>query len=134
MDKKGFTLVELLGVIAILGLIAIIVSTNGFGLLNKTKDTINKVEEDNLMEAARVFLVEVDKGICGDTAFCNKNYINKTVKVPIWYFIVNGYFKDDANHCDTNKYLNLKIEQDDDGNTTGYKVEKYDEEDIICKN
>ena len=208
MNKKGFTLVELLGVIVVLGLIIVLVATNGFGLLNKTKSAINKVEEDNLMEAARVFLVDVDNGLCEDLrqSDCDiiKNYISgKSVeimlqeyedgfrygdvnqdgkidakditlvaqyvsgtvildetqkiladvnedgnvtdfdicerdsyttakKISVKYLIDNEYFKDSGNHCDVSKELKLKIEKDADGNTIAYRVEKADEEDVIC--
>ena len=38
MNKKGFTLVEIIMVMAALGVIIVIFSTNGFGAFNKTKE------------------------------------------------------------------------------------------------
>ena len=49
-----------MGVIAVMAVLIVVVATNGFGVFNKAKSGINKIEEDNLLEAARVFLVDVE--------------------------------------------------------------------------
>ena len=67
MNKKGFTLVELMGVIAVMAILIVVVATNGFGAFNKAKSGIDKLEEDNLLEAARVFLVDVDNNLLKST-------------------------------------------------------------------
>lgn len=143
MDKKGFTLVELLGVIVILGLLVVVVATSGFGLFNKAKDSINKIEEDNLLETARVFLVDVDREIVDfsdietdcpsatdtDARVCSPS--DNKYLCNVAFLIENRYFKDDAKHCDKSKILELTIEKEN-GNTVGYKAEKQNADDIIC--
>ena len=150
MKRNGFTLVELLAVIAILGLIIIIVATKGFGAFNKTKNSINEIEENNLLEAAKNFLVEVDNGLYDE----NFNYLSSypgiyTISsytdsdgydVPVSYIV--EYYMNGAtnNHCKGENeagdsyYLTLKIEQDGYGNTIGYYAKKTNENDVICSN
>lgn len=59
MNKKGFTLVELLAVIVILGLVMTIVGTKGFGAFDNTKKAITKQNESAIKEAANVIMTEV---------------------------------------------------------------------------
>lgn len=59
MNKKGFTLVELLAVIVILGLVITIVGTKGFGAFDNTKKAITKQNESAIKEAANVLMTEV---------------------------------------------------------------------------
>ena len=59
MNKKGFTLVELLAVIVILGLVMTIVGTKGFGAFDNTKKAITKQNESAIKEAANVLMTEV---------------------------------------------------------------------------
>lgn len=157
MNKKGFTLIELLGVIVILALLVITVSTNGFGLLNKTKGAINKIKEENIMEAARVFLVDVENGTCINDesyqGYCDiENYIRfrdiegnwdrhtSWMTIQIKYLIDNGYIQGNLDGCDENLetlYLDVWIEKENEdinSKTLEYHVEKQYEEDIICKN
>ena len=132
--KKGFTLVELLVVIVLLGLVIVITATSGFGAFNKTKKGIDKIEEDNLLEAARTFLVDVDNGLCDETSpYCNITlYINTESTVPVSY-IKENYMSSNADHCDGSKELTLKIIKDGNGNTTDYIAKKANDE-AICTN
>ena len=50
MNKKGFTLVEILATISILSLIMIIVATKGFGVFDSTKGKINNLNKENLIK------------------------------------------------------------------------------------
>lgn len=59
MNKKGFTLVELLGVIVILGIIITIVATNGFGAFDNAKTKINEENLNTIKEAANLLMTEV---------------------------------------------------------------------------
>ena len=45
LDKKGFSLVELIGVIALLGLIIVIATTSGLGAFNNAKDRLKEEDE-----------------------------------------------------------------------------------------
>jgi len=131
MNKNGFTLVELLAVIVLLGLILVITMTNGFGLFNKAKGGINQIEEDNLIEAAKVFLVDVDNDFFDDyTETCQRNefYTNIGCKVEVSYIIEN-YMDKVPQSCDDGKDLTLKIIKDTTTGIVDYVVEK---DEVIC--
>lgn len=64
MNKKGFTLVEILAVIVILSLIITITATKGFGAFDNTKNKITEQNKKAIEEAAKVFLTDVDN--CDD--------------------------------------------------------------------
>lgn len=60
--KKGFTLVELLAVITILGIIALLVSTSVIGTLNKTKSSLSTTQITTIEKAAEKWsIVNADK-------------------------------------------------------------------------
>lgn len=60
--KKGFTLVELLAVITILGIIALFVSTSVVGTLNKTKSSLSNTQITTIEKAAEKWsIVNADK-------------------------------------------------------------------------
>ena len=64
MNKKGFTLVEILAVIVILSLIITITATKGFGAFDNTKNKITEQNKKAIEEAAKLFLTDVDN--CDD--------------------------------------------------------------------
>lgn len=109
MKRNGFTLVELLAVISILGLLIVIVATRGFGAFNKAKESINEIEENNLLEAARTFLVDVDNDLVTNyPSGCSKENFISGCNVQVKYIIEN-YMDKTPQSCDDSKYLNLKI-------------------------
>ena len=65
LDKKGFSLVELIGVIALLGLIIVIATTSGLGAFNNAKDRLKEEDEKTIVEAAKVLMTEIL--YCDDT-------------------------------------------------------------------
>ena len=77
MNKKGFTLVELLAVIVILGLVITIVGTKGFGAFDNTKKAITRQNINAIKESAKVYLTDViycDDDI--DTDFVNETKLS----------------------------------------------------------
>ena len=60
MNKKGFTLVELLAVIVILGLLMTIAGTKGFGAFDNTKKAIDEEQTKNITEAVKILISEVN--------------------------------------------------------------------------
>ena len=58
MNSKGFTLVELLAVIVILGLVMTIVVPNVASILNTSKDKLNDSQEEIIESAARQWGIE----------------------------------------------------------------------------
>lgn len=157
MNKEGFTLVELLAVIVLLGLVLVITMTNGFGIFNKAKGGINQIEENNLIEAAKVFLVDVENefvttgfdnnkirvvcedGSCFYISIDSNNVITKKncidtfcgTEVDIKYLKDNMYFNDSKDKCDNNAKFNIRLE----GNLeyTDYIVKK-EGTDAFCPN
>lgn len=59
MNKKGFTLVEILGVIVLLSIIVIIATTSGFSAFNNTKNKLKSEDEKTIIEACKVLMTEV---------------------------------------------------------------------------
>lgn len=140
MKKNGFTLVELMGVIAVMAVLIVVVATNGFGVFNKAKSGIDKLEEDNLLESARVFLVDVDNGLCPTsmtdaecTAKRNDCVDTDGCTIDVQFLEDNTYFNDKGNRCDGTQFLNLKIEEVND-NINDYVAEKQSDTQVICKN
>lgn len=64
MNKKGFTLVELLAVVVVLGLIITITATKGFGAFDKVKGKINEENIKAIEESAKALMIEVQE--CDD--------------------------------------------------------------------
>jgi len=64
MNKKGFTLVEIIAVIVVLSLVIIIAATNGFGLFDKAKDRIKTQNLKTIEEGAKLFLLDIEN--CDD--------------------------------------------------------------------
>ena len=58
MNKKGFTLVEILAVIVILSLVVTITATKGFGTFGNAKNKITKENERIIKESVNVLLEE----------------------------------------------------------------------------
>lgn len=76
MNKKGFTLVELLAVIVILGLVITIVGTKGFGAFDNTKKAITRQNINAIKESAKVYLTDVI--YCDDDI--DTDFVNETKK------------------------------------------------------
>ncbi len=64
MNKKGFTLVELLAVIVVLGLVITITATKGFGAFNNTKKAITEQNKKAIKESINLLEVELEN--CDD--------------------------------------------------------------------
>lgn len=64
MNKKGFTLVEILAVIVVLSLVITITATKGFGAFDNTKKAITEQNKKAIEEGAKVLLTEIEN--CDD--------------------------------------------------------------------
>lgn len=58
INKKGFTLVELLAVIVILGLLLGIAALSYTAFVNNTRDRVYKTYEDTMKSAAEMYLID----------------------------------------------------------------------------
>ena len=146
MNKKGFTLVEILAVIVLLGLIMTIVGTKGFGAFDNTKKKINEQNIKAIEEAGRIYMVEVEEcdddidnveelaNIAGFTYDPDNNTSGNSIvhnckdlidKFKTTNSISVTKLKDYISNIDveddiySNSYINLSFEYDDEGNITG---------------
>lgn len=139
MNKKsGFTLVELLAVISILGVIMVLFMPSIMNLYNKSKKNIRSLEESTLIDSAKMYAIDLDSGNAFYTAPENINInkheykvgdkvstydmrvflIEKGLDVPISFLVKNEYYDDvgcnyenENNNCKVNKdcIIHIKI-------------------------
>ena len=90
--KKGFTLVELLAVIIILGLLAIIAIPSIIGILNNEKENISDSMKNIIINASSLY-IEDNSGVypkVNNNVYCikleslvNDNILSKPFKDPV---------------------------------------------------
>lgn len=101
--NKGFTLVELLGAIVILSVLATVATMSVTSLINKSKKGISLTAENNLVDAGVTYvkennikLVKCSEGYKVSSASDTGNCI---YKVTVDTLIKSGFFSDDASSC-----------------------------------
>ncbi len=89
MNKNGFTLVELLGVIILLAVIALITIPTISGAIKTGQENADQQFKDDVVLAAKNWTLDnkgktKDNGSCNVTleAMQNEGYIDKNVKIP----------------------------------------------------
>lgn len=88
--KKGFTLVELLATVTILGIIALLIVPTVANVINEFKSDAQKNQEETIISAAkswasdnRLQLPEVgETPVCVTVATLKKGYLDKDLKDP----------------------------------------------------
>ena len=140
LNKRGFTLIEIISVITILSLIIVVVGTKGFGAFDNAKIAIDKQNMKAIKEAANVLMIEVEKceELLPDDLFDEFSSSNKTcealktvastkdsndecLKIGLKYLLDNDYITGSGVKEIYNKYpdlyvngcLNEKIEDED---------------------
>ena len=105
--KKGFTLVELLAVLVILGIVLAIVATNVFGILQESKDDSYDTQIEMLKQSTKEYVSD------------NKTKLFKesdTICVSIYDLYKNKYIteipEDPRNGKDFSEYLGFIAEKD----------------------
>ena len=72
MNKKAFTLIELLAVIMLLALLLILFATKGFGAFNNAKKSIVSLDEKSALEAAKILGADIEYCDPNDEEFTNR--------------------------------------------------------------
>ena len=109
MKKKGFTLVELLAVIAILAILVIVAMPNVLGMFNQAKSKTFVTEVQTYMDAAKTEFISASLTSTGARTFTNQVSGEKTLKMDgaekQYYITLDTYgnFKEvvvwDENFC-----------------------------------
>ena len=108
MNKKGFTLIELMGVIIIIGLLIILAIPSITNLLNDEEENISSAMEKVLLQAGELYTQD-NSGIYPKTegnVYCvtlkelvDEEYLGSPIKDPI-----------SSNEIDQNKYIKTSIQ------------------------
>lgn len=120
MNKKGFTLVELIAVIVVLAILMIIAMPSINGVLSASKNKINEMNIKNIKEAGKTLGEEVLFCDSYSTSLlsslgvssCNDAKTKVASGVKIKWLMDNGYLKDDSDLKDL-KEKTIKINVDD---------------------
>lgn len=107
MNKKGFTLAELLGVIVVLAIIISISGISVVSIINKSRLKVSKEMEDNLKEAAITYVID-------------KKIKDFPTEISVQDLIDGYYFEDDKNHCE--KTAKITVESVSNGSVKDYKA------------
>ena len=99
MNKKGFTLVELIAVIAVLGMIIGIATFSVVTLVNRAREKTKEENINNLKDAAIIY--------------CMENHFKRNVKTPctrtVQELITSGDFVDKEGICSKGELKNKKV-------------------------
>ncbi len=139
MNKSGFTLVEILAVMVILGLLIVF----AVPMVSKSKDdalkALSKEQVKNIEDAGKSLGLDLDDYMT-DIYNCNsskwvKNKCSFTdskwtsIKVTIDDLKAHGYFQDDGGHCSGT--ITVKRIVDADNIVSDYKIE-YNTDEVKC--
>ncbi len=129
-SNRAFTLVELLGVIAVLAVVMLIAGTNVFGISGKSKEKMAEENRANFKEAALTHVigkitlakcsVEVSSGLKnGNASFIDDN--NKCMKkITAKELRDIGVFEDNKKSCADSDYV--VVYRYNDGANSEYKA------------
>ena len=124
LNKKGFSLVELIGVIALLGLIIVIATSSGLGAFNNAKDKLKEEDEKTIIEAAKVLMTEIlycddnlDIELLENDDSSDLAYINEITTVPVTCSDLLDKAKDDGIKITLDYLIDNKL-------VTGTEIEK----------
>lgn len=105
--KKGFTLVELLVIIGLIGLLLVIIVPSTIKILDSSIENTMKIQEEEIEDAAQMYLEDFCKTPIDNTKTCT---LSKTVTDGIAYF--NGEIN--LNILVSNNYIDeIKLRDQD---------------------
>ena len=129
--NKGFTLVELLAVIAILGAIATVATMSITGIIEKQEEELLKEQIANLKDSAQSYYInskkylEVCPSSTSPSTLITMNTSTCSMRISVNTLVQEKYFENKNNRCDVTK--NVLIYK-----TSQTSVEVYVPEDV-CK-
>ena len=137
MNRKGFTLVELLAVIVVLGTLITLATVATLTLIQRNKDRAVAENIENLKDASISYVLSLNKYLKTCTTDANTEYSeietlcgsNNFVAFTVQELIDNGLFKDNKKNCNTD--LRMKVFRDIDDS---YKVLFSEPLSDVCQN
>ena len=130
MKTKGFTLVELLAVIVILGLIGLIAIPTVTSSLNSYKKKLKITQENNIKSAAKSWMAKNiektpngDSGVCNFGSSCSEDY--ETLVITLKELQNSKLIDDDLKDPETNKKIDAndyKVCINSEGNKLVYFI------------
>lgn len=105
MNKKGFTLAELLGVIVVLSIIVSIAGLSVISVMNKAKNKTFAEMTDNLKDAAKTCYLDNLDNLGKESAAKNCDTVKELKD--------NGYFEDNKDYC--NNVSSIRFNETSDG-------------------
>lgn len=109
MKKNGFTLTELLAVIAILALLLVIATPNILNQLNKQEQKLSEETIKELKDSAVSYYYNSYFKKCSNgfepTSVNSKDVLGCTKKVTVKELKDEGTFRDDGDYCDESKEI-----------------------------
>ena len=119
-DKNGFTLMELLAVIVILGLIIIIAVPSVMNIMKTAKDKLSDYDKEALIDAAKFYITDVDnskKSIeinnITYSGYEFKKYMNENGSVQVSaYTLAKGKYYDPGCNYDIDNDSECKVSKE----------------------
>ena len=128
MKNRGFTLVELLAVIVILGILLTLATTNVFGVLNNSKKGISDYTRTQIEDAANLYATDNTDNDCTNTC----TFRGKTKIITA----LGTYFPDMETKCDIPDDAVVEIVQtpvNPEDDFKGGEVTVEISDDIVCQ-
>ncbi len=115
MKKNGFTLVEVLAVISILGVVIVFVVPNLLSAFYKSRDILSDYEKNTIKDAGKMYITDLDNGIKsynGYSGYEFKKYAvaNSGITVSLTTLIDEGYYDDACTSKLCQKYQKSKLD------------------------
>lgn len=120
LNYKGFTLVELLAVIAIMGMLAVIMVPTISGVIEENKTNNSENLKNSIKSSARAYIsdnryeIKLDDSSCAkgirNITFIGNDYIDES-KITVELLVNEGYLKSNSGEIinpETNKTINKR--------------------------
>lgn len=112
MKKNGFTLIEIIAVVAILGFLAIVAIPNIIKLFSRSTEETMKIQETNVLDAAKLFVEDYCRNPIDNAKLTTCNNSKKTLF--IYGDVNNDGITDILDTTKFNKHLNGTRKIDDE--------------------